>query len=98
MLYKMSLRMTRIGSVLLDLILMTLSQKWGTHVEFVAKTWKDSNSLLNSLRMWFLDFFFNFFLKESKTQRNNPSNAHCQFYGKPTVDKDTSYFLIEVGI
>ena len=56
MLYKMSLRMTRIGSVLLDLILMTLSQKWGTHVEFVAKTWKDSNSLLNSLRMWFLDF------------------------------------------
>ena len=37
--------MRRIGSVLLDFILMTLNQNWGTHVELVVKTKKDSNSL-----------------------------------------------------
>ena len=58
MLYKIVLWMRRIGSVLLDFILMTLSQNWGTHVELVVKTKKDSNSLLIGLRMWFLDFFF----------------------------------------
>ena len=48
MLYKVNLWMRRIGSVLLDFILMTLSQNWGTHVELVAKTRKGSNSLLIS--------------------------------------------------
>ena len=53
--------MRRIGSVLLDFILMTLSQNWGTHVELVAKTRKGSNSLLISFKMWFLDLFINLF-------------------------------------
>ena len=61
MLYKINLWMRRIGSVLLDFILMTLSQNWGTHVELVAMTRKGSNSLLISLKMWFLDFFMNLF-------------------------------------
>ena len=61
MLYKINLCMRRIGSVLLDFILMTLSQNWGTHVELVAKTSKGSNSLLISLKMWFLDLFINLF-------------------------------------
>ena len=51
----------RIGYVLLDFILMTLSQNWGTHVELVAKTRKGSNSLLISLKMWSLDLFINLF-------------------------------------
>ena len=61
MLYKVNLWMRRIGSVLLDFILMTLSQNWGTHVELVAKTRKGSNSLLISLKMWSLDLFINLF-------------------------------------
>ena len=51
--------MRTIGSVLLDYILVTLSQNWGTHFELVAKRRKDSNSLLISL--WFLDLFINLF-------------------------------------
>ena len=51
MLNKMNLWMGRIGSVLLDFILMTLSQNWGTGVELVAKTRKDSNSLLIASKM-----------------------------------------------
>ena len=51
MLNKMNLWMVRIGSVLLDFILMTLSQNWGTGVGLVAKTRKDSNSLLITLKM-----------------------------------------------
>ena len=51
MLNKMNLWMGRIGSVLLDFILMTLSQNWGTGVELMAKTWKDSNSLLITSKM-----------------------------------------------
>ena len=54
MLYKTNFWMRTIGSVLLDFILVTLSQNWGTHFELVAKRRKDSNSLLISL--WFLDF------------------------------------------
>ena len=61
MLNKMNLWMGRIGSVLLDFILMTLSQNWGTGVELVAKTRKDSNSLLITLKMQFLDLFVNLF-------------------------------------
>ena len=61
MLYKVNLWMRRIGYVLLDFILMTLSQNWGMHVELVAKTRKGSNSLLISLKMWSLDLFINLF-------------------------------------
>ena len=39
----MNLWMGRIGSVLLDFILMTLSQNW-VGVELVAKTRRDANS------------------------------------------------------
>ena len=61
MLYKINLWMRRIGSLLLEFILMTLSQNCGTHVELVAKTRKCSNSLLISLKMWFLDLCINLF-------------------------------------
>ena len=43
--------MRKIGSVFLNFILMTLTQNWSTRVELVAKTRKDSNSLLISLRV-----------------------------------------------
>ena len=59
MLYKTNFWMRTIGSVLLDFILVTLSQNWGTHFELVAKRRKDSNSLLISL--WFLDLFIHLF-------------------------------------
>ena len=59
MLYKTNFWMRTIGSVLLDFILVTLSQNWGTHFELVAKRRKDSNSLLISL--WFLDLLINLF-------------------------------------
>ena len=59
MLYKTNFWMRTIGSVLLDFILVTLSQNWDTHFELVAKRRKDSNSLLISL--WFLDLFINLF-------------------------------------
>ena len=83
MLYKTNFWMRTIGSVLLDFILVTLSQNWGTYFELVAKRRKDSNSLLISL--WFLDLFINLFQKEKKTHGNNPYNVHCQFNGQPTV-------------
>ena len=53
--------MRRMGSVLLDFILTKPSQNWGTRVELVAKTRKDSNLLFINLRMWFLDLFGNLF-------------------------------------
>ena len=56
MLNKMNLWMGRIGSVLLDFILMTLSQNW-VGVELVAKTRRDSNSLLITLKMYNKQFF-----------------------------------------
>ena len=59
MLYKTNFWMRTIVSVLLDFILVTLSQNWVTHFELVAKRRKDSNSLLISL--WFLDLFINLF-------------------------------------
>ena len=50
----------------LNVILLTLSQNWSTGVELMAKTRKDSNSLLTSLIMWFLDLSINLFQKEIK--------------------------------
>ena len=50
----------------LNVILFTLSQNWSTGVELMAKTRKDSNSLLTSLIMWFLDLSINLFQKEIK--------------------------------
>ena len=61
MLYKRKLWVRRMGSVLLDFILTKPSQNWGTCVELVAKTRKDSNLLFINLRMWFLDLFGNLF-------------------------------------
>ena len=61
MLYKRKLWVRRMGSVLLDFILTKPSQNWGTRVELVAKTRKDSNLLFINLRMWFLVFFGNLF-------------------------------------
>ena len=53
MLYKRKLWVRRMGSVLLDFILTKPSQNWGTRVELVAKTRKDSNLLFINLRWGF---------------------------------------------
>ena len=53
----------------MDFIFLTLSQIWSTGVELMAKTRKDSNSLLTSLMMWFLDLSINLFQKEIKLKK-----------------------------
>ena len=60
---------------------MTLSQIWSTGVELMVKTRKDSNSLLTSLIIWFLDLSINLFQKEIKLEETILAMLAVNFMG-----------------
>ena len=65
----------------MDFIFLTLSQIWSTGVELMAKTRKDSNSLLTSLIIWFLDLSINLFQKEIKLEETILAMLAVNFMG-----------------